>query len=78
MRLRAGAVQRADRAHHDRPIAKQAATDEVGDRLRGEARRRSRAQVPDLSCWMTLSVRSSDLSAVTMPLLGALTSKIIA
>ena len=77
-RIRTGARQRPDRAHHDRPITKQAAADEVGDRLRGEARRTSRAQVPDLSCWMTLSVRSSDLSAVTMPLFGALTSKIIA
>ena len=78
MRLGAGAVQRPDGAHQHGPIAKQAATDEVGDRLRGEASRRHAAQLPDLSCWMTFCVRSSDLSAVTMPLLGALTSKIMA
>ncbi len=35
--LRAGGGERAHRPHHDRPIAKQAATDEVGDRLRGKA-----------------------------------------
>ena len=68
----------ADVADYHRPIAKQAATDEVGDRLRGEPCRGHGAQVPDLSCWITFCVRSSDLSAVTMPLLGALTSKIIA
>ncbi len=40
-----GAVERSDRGDHGPPIAKQAATDQVGDRLRGEPSRRHR-----LSC----------------------------
>ena len=39
-RLGAGPVQRADPAQHDLPVAKQAAADQVGDRLRGETRSR--------------------------------------
>ena len=38
-RVGPGPLQRGHRAHRDPPIAKQAATDEVGDRLRGEVAR---------------------------------------
>ena len=39
-RLGAGPVERAHAAQHDPPVAKQAAADQVGDRLRGETRSR--------------------------------------
>ena len=39
-RLGAGPVQRPDPAQYDLPVAKQAAADQVGDRLRGESRSR--------------------------------------
>ncbi len=73
--IRPGAIERRDRPDEHRPIAKQAAADEVGDRLRGESGPGHLGQLVALSFSITRSVRSRDRSAATMFPPCALTSK---